>query len=163
MPSTKGLTWLENLNEGKKDKEEQKEGKEKREARHHENFLGYKGQECLPWNFLPTSTTKLNILKPIFSPIAAPESVCFYENHVPNIMSHFKITHVKFIKCSSSVVIRVILWFHIWRASMMEFRNVQMCIDQFISSYICRKQRLKFKWIHSGCPCLPSSDENSDE
>lgn len=91
---------------------------------------------CLPWNFLPTSTTKLNILKPIFSPIAAPESVCFYENHAPNIMSHFKITHVKFIRCSSSVVIRVILWFHIWRASMTEFRNVKMYIDQFISCHM---------------------------
>lgn len=42
MPSTKGIDSLENLNDGKKDKEEETEGKEKREALHHENFLGYK-------------------------------------------------------------------------------------------------------------------------
>ena len=61
----------------------------------------------LPSHFLPASTTKLNILKPIFSPGAAPESVYFYEEHAPNITSHLEITHLKIIRCAVRVVIRV--------------------------------------------------------
>lgn len=42
MPSAKGLTSFEKMNEEKQDKEEEEEGKVKREALHYKNFMGYK-------------------------------------------------------------------------------------------------------------------------